>query len=92
MTGPLTGKVIPVPVSGVCIGRGAVNPEDRKCSRFHARVTPLNGSVKAKDLKTVNRLLFCGKRRKRVRLALGDEVTLGGTTVRCITKKEREDK
>ena len=88
LTGPFAGRIIPVPLGGFCIGRSMVNPEDGKLSRFHARAIPLNGAVKFVDLKTANRLLFRGRRRRRLRLKPGEEVTLGVTVLRLSDEKE----
>ena len=56
-------------------------PDDRKASRFHARATLHGATLLLTDLDSMNGLIYRGKRRQKVRLATGESVTLGATTL-----------
>lgn len=81
MSGSLRGRRIRIPASGLALGRAMFGPDDRKASRFHARATLHGATLLLTDLDSMNGLIYRGKRRQKVRLATGESVTLGATTL-----------
>ena len=81
VSGSLRGRRIRIPESGLALGRAMFGPDDRKASRFHARATLHGATLLLTDLDSMNGLIYRGKRRQKVRLATGESVTLGATTL-----------
>ncbi len=90
LSGPNAGRRVSVPERGVCIGRGAVNPDDDLISRFHVFVTPVRGTLRLRDLGSRNGLVYAYKRRRKVVLRPGDELRLGATLLAYSTTKGGE--
>ena len=81
VSGSLRGRRIRIPESGLALGRAMFGPDDCKASRFHARATLHGATLLLTDLDSMNGLIYRGKRRQKVRLATGESVTLGATTL-----------
>jgi diguanylate cyclase (GGDEF)-like protein len=96
--GPRIGETIAIPVepgSTLVVGRGpaaAVRVEDDAVSRRHCQVqVEGDGSVVLVDLGSRNGTLLNGRRVERVRLAEGDKLQVGTSTVFRFSLNDRLD-
>lgn len=81
-SGPLAGTAISIPKNGLTLGRAALNPGDTHISRFHIRVRPTKRGLVVRDQRSLNGLIYRGKRLRRVVLPSGESLLVGETTVR----------
>lgn len=81
-SGPLTGTAISIPKNGLTLGRAALNPGDTHISRFHIRVRPTKRGLVVRDQRSLNGLIYRGRRLRRVVLPPGESLLVGETRVR----------